>query len=432
MSQHVSAAPGCVTRALHDWRDAVVTVLAGMAAMIVMATLGLWAAGAAELPDASFPRVVTAVVVMAVGGSVELSGGAGFFAQTNAAIDALPLSVSVAGALVTAAGFLRPLRHRAVAGTPELLGRVARIALLWLVALIVVVAVAHHEFELPLGNETARTLAEPLGITPTAGFRADMALTLVFGLLWLLGVLALALLVSRKAPLPVRLVRLQEPVRPVAFAVVALLLAYVALGTVVGVVVAATHGHPADTFAVIFLALPNIAWLALGLGLGASWEGKVNSPIGLPMPRILDQVLRGSETTTLNLSSMAEHDARVWWLPVVAAVLLLAAAFVMVVRSPARMRPWQHALHLAAALALTMLMICLVTRISAHYGLSLIGIGDIAAFGGEVSLQPHLWTAIGLGALWGLVAGFLAGLVASRVHRKGEVERGQDPPVGTG
>ena len=86
------------------------------------------------------------------------------------------------------------------------------------------------------------------------------------------------------------------------------------------------------------------------------------------------------------------------------------------------MRPWQHAVHMAVALTLTVLTICLVARISAHYGLSLLGIGDLGGgLAGEVTLRPHLWTALGLAVLWGLIAGFLGSLLALRVRRRGEV-----------
>jgi hypothetical protein len=141
------------------------------------------------------------------------------------------------------------------------------------------------------------------------------------------------------------------------------------------------------------------------------------------MPHVLDEVLRGSDTATLNLSTLAEYDGRVWWLVAADAVLLLAAAFLMAARSPARMRAWQHAVHLAVALALTVLMICLVGRISAHYGLSVLGIGDLGGdLNGELLLEPKLWTAVGLAALWGLVAGFLGGLLARPVRRRGETK----------
>ncbi|MFI1938029.1 streptophobe family protein [Streptomyces purpureus] len=412
-------------RAAYDWRDALVAVVAGFLAMIVFASLGLWAAGAADLPDGSFPSVVAAVVVMAAGGSVDVTGGAGPFAGTEAELTAMPLTVTLAGALATGIAFLRPLRHRAIASTGELLARIARTTLLWLAALVGAAALARHTFGITpdLGQDPASEFfGELLEDAITVGFEADMGPTVLFGLLWILGVLAMALLVSRTAPLPARFVRYQEPVRPAAFAMLLLLLACTVVGLVIGLVVAATRGHPAETFAVILLGLPNVSWLALGLGIGASWEGKVDGPFGLPMPHILDQVLRGRENTTLDLNALTSYDQRAWWLVPIAAGLLLAAAFVMAVRSPARMRLWQHALHLGVAFALTLLVIGPVTRISARYGLSLLGIGDIEGLGGEVLLRPHPWAAAGLALLWGLVAGFLGGLLAWRVRRRGEVQ----------
>ncbi|MFI1171904.1 streptophobe family protein [Streptomyces melanogenes] len=391
--------------------------------MAVVAALGLLAAGAADLPDNAFPQVVAAVVVMAVGGSVDIKGDAGFLGDTKADLTVLPLSVTLVGALLVAAGFLRPLRHRAVASARELALWAARVAVLWLLALLGLSFLARKRFTVGLGNGAIGDIGDLLGASPKVGFETDVPLTLLFGLLWLAGLLFLALVVSRKAPLPARLLRFQESVRPAAFAMVVLLLAYVALGIVVGLVVAVVKGHTAETFAVILLGLPNLVWLAFTLGLGASWEGRVDGPFGLPMPHVLDQVLRTPDLATLNLSTLADYDGRVWWLLVVAAVLVLAAAFLMAARSPARVRAWQHALHMALALALTVLAVSLLARISAHYGLSLLGIGDLGGgLSGQVSLKPRLWTGLGFAVLWGLVAGFLGSLLARRVRRRGEVE----------
>ncbi|TQK42966.1 hypothetical protein FBY35_4413 [Streptomyces sp. SLBN-118] len=416
---------GCrsrTTRASPGWGDALVAVLAGVIALFATAALGLWAAGAADLPGNAFASVVAAVAVMAVGGTVDLSGDAGFIAETKADLNVLPLSVTLAGALVIAAGFLRPLRNRAVAGTRELVGWAARLAVLWALALIGLAVLARHTFDIPLGEGTIGDIGDLLDASPQVGFRADIPLTLVLGLVWLAGLLVLALLVSRKAPLPARLVRFQESVRPAAFAMVVLLLAYVVVGVVIGLVVAATRGHAAETFAVILLGLPNLVWLALTLGLGASWEGRVEGPFGLPMPQVLDSVLRTPENSTLNVDSLSDYDGRAWWLVVVAAVMLLGAAFVMAVRSPARMRAWQHAVHMAVGLTLTVLTICLVVPVDARYGLSLLGIGDLGGgLAGVVRLEPQLWTALGLAVVWGLVTGFLGSLLASRVHRRGEI-----------
>ncbi|WJV51569.1 streptophobe family protein [Streptomyces flavofungini] len=408
----------------HGWPHAFVAVLAALVAMAVVAALGLWAAGAGDLPDGAFPSVLAAVVVMAVGGSVGLSGGAGAFAETDAALGVLPLSVTLVGALVIAAGFLRPLRHRAVADAKELTGWAARIALLWVLSLVGLGLGARHRFTVDLGGEAAADIGDLLGASPEVGFETDVPLTVLFGLLWLAGVLAMALLVARGAPLPARLVRFQESVRPAAHAMVVLLLAYVALGLAVGLVVAATRGHAAETFAVLLLGLPNLLWLAFTLGLGASWEGRVDGPFGLPMPRVLDQVLRTPSDSKVSLRTLSDHDGRVWWLLVVAAVMVLGAAFLMAARSPARMRAWQHAVHMAVALALTVFTVCVLAGVSAHAGLSLLGIGDLGGgLTGLVKLRPHLGTAVLLAVAWGLVAGFVGGLLARPVHRRGEVGR---------
>ncbi|MFF3849158.1 streptophobe family protein [Streptomyces sp. NPDC002328] len=421
-------APSPQAVARHGWVQALAVALTGLVVMGVVAALGLWAAGAADLPDGAFPRVVAATVVTAVGGTVELSGDAGGIADTQAGLTVVPLSVSLAGALVTAAGFLWPLRHRAVAGAPELAGWAARIAVVWLLGVLALALAARQTFAVSLGDDTLTDLGEVFGVSPRVGFTTNVPLTLVVGLLWLAGVLVLALLVSRGAPLPARLLRFQESVRPAAYAMVALLLACVALGVVVALVVAATRGRPAQTLAVVLLGLPNLVWFAFTIGLGASWEGRVQGPFGLPMPRVLDEAMRGSDTATLNLSTLAERDGRVWWLVVVDAVLLLGAAFVMAARSPARIPLWRHAVRMAVALLLTVLTICLLGRVSAHYGLSLFGISDLGGAGlsGDLFLRPRLWTALGFAVLWGLVAGFLGGLPARRVRHRGE------PPGGTG
>ncbi|WP_405673462.1 streptophobe family protein [Streptomyces sp. NBC_01530] len=415
--------PSASVAARHGWVQALAAVLAALIAMGAVAALGLWAAGAGDLPDGAFPRVVAATVVTAVGGTIELSGNAGALAESAAGLTVIPLSVTLTGALVLAAAFLRPLRHRAVAGAPELAGWAARIAALWLLALLGLAFGARQTFSLSLGDGTISDLGDLFGVSPKVGFRTDVPLTLVFGLLWPAGVLVLALLVSRGAPLPGRLLRFQESVRPAAYAMVVLLLAFVALGVLIALVVAVTRGHPAETLAVILLGMPNVTWPVLTLGLGATWTGRVQGPFGLPMPHVLDEVLRTKDVSTLNLRTLAEHDGRVWWLLAVDAVLLLAAAFVMAARSPARTKAWQHALRMAVALTLTVLMICLVGRISAHYGLSVLGIGDLGGDLGDLSLKPKVWTALGFAVLWGLVTGFLGALLARQVRRRGATEQ---------
>ncbi|WFB10820.1 streptophobe family protein [Streptomyces sp. LX-29] len=418
MSQTPRSAPDGVRHsaqhALRAWWDALAAVVAALAAMFATAALGLWAAGAGDLPGGAFPRVVAAAVVSAVGGEIELTGEVGFVGGTDADLDVIPLSVSLVGALTLGALFLLPLRHRAVAGGGEILGRAGRTALLWLLGLLLVVRLARHSFRIGLGDELAEEIGEALGVTPTVGFRAAVAPTLVLGLLWLLVVLALALAVSRTAPLPSRLLPFQDTVRPAVFAVVALLLAYVAAGLVAGVIVAIVRGKPVETFAVLLLGLPNLAWMALGLGLGGAWVGRVPAPVGLPMPKPLADVLRETDggEATVNLASLAERDGRAWLLAVFAALAVLATGVLLALRSPAGTAPWRLALRLGVALAVTLLAVGLLTRVSADFGLNLLGLGDLADLGGEVTLRPASLLLLGLGALWGALAGLLGGLLA--------------------
>nr|WP_234542426.1 streptophobe family protein [Streptomyces shenzhenensis] len=285
------AAPAGRSSARHGWPAALAVVLATSVAMLVVAAAGLWAAGAADLPKGAFRPVLLATVVTAVGGTVELSGNAGELARTNAGLTVVPLSVTLVGALVAAGGFLRPLRHRAVAGAGELAGWAARIAVLWLLASTGLASGARHTFAVDVGSGVLSDLAGALDAAPRVGFTTDVPGTAGVGLLWLAGMLLLALLVSRGAPLPGRLLRFQASVRPAAYAMVALMPAYVALALVIALVTMVTRGHARETLAVILLGLPNLAWLALTLGLGATWKGRGDGPFGLPVPKVLTEVL---------------------------------------------------------------------------------------------------------------------------------------------
>ncbi|MFF4019688.1 streptophobe family protein [Streptomyces sp. NPDC001843] len=406
--------------AFHGWRQAGATTLAGLVAMWAVAALGAWAAGAARIPGGAFPRVVTAAVLTAVGGSVKLSGSAGELARTRATLTVMPLSVTVTGTLVFAAGFLRPLRHRAAVGGRELAGWAGRVGALWLLTLIGLAFIARQTFAVAPGGDLIGDIGGLFDASPKVGFSTDVPLTVVFGTLWLAGVMVLALLIAGGAPLPARLVRLRQSVRPAAYTMAALLLGFVAVGVVVALVMAATRGHDAHRDAVVLLGLPNLVWPAFTIGLGATWRGRLDGPSGLPMPHLLDEVLRGPDVSPLNLGTLADHDGRVWWLVVVDAVLLLAAGFLMAARSPVRVPEWRHGLRMALSLALTVLMICLVGRVSVHYGLYLVGLGDVGgSLSGQLLLRPDVWPAVGIAALWGWVAGVVGARLARTMRRRG-------------
>jgi hypothetical protein len=345
----------------------------------------------------------------------------------------MPLSVTLVGAVVVAAGFLRPLRQYAVTGARAVAGWAARIAVLWLAALTGLAFAARQTFTIDLGNGLLGDIGELFGAEPRIGFAAQVPQSLGFGLLWLAGVLATAVLVTRGAVLPTRYAVV---VRPAAYAMSVLLLACVVVGLVVALVTAGMRGRPAEIFALILLGLPNLAWPAFTIGLGATWHGRVEGPFGLPVPQLLEQMVRTPDVSTLNLGTLAEQDGRVWWLVFADAVLLLSAAFAVAARAPAGVPLWRQAVRMAVALVLTVLMICLTGRITAHYGLSLPGVGDVGGgLSGEVLLRPRLWSALGLAAGWGLATGLLGALPARRLHHRpvpAEPPEPPQPPVSPG
>ena len=83
MQQSTTGAAG-PPGAVRGWLDALAVVLAGLVAMAAVAALGLWLAGADDLPEGGFPPVLAATLALAVGGSVQLDGGAGSFAAVDA------------------------------------------------------------------------------------------------------------------------------------------------------------------------------------------------------------------------------------------------------------------------------------------------------------------------------------------------------------
>lgn len=133
--------------------------MAGFVVMAAVAAAGLACAGAADLPGGAFPRVVAAVVVLAAGGSVEVTGAAGFLADAHASLSVLPLSVSLAGALVVGSLFLRPLHNRAVTRPGELAARTVPLVLLWLLALTGTAFLARQTFGISGGDSSSPTSA---------------------------------------------------------------------------------------------------------------------------------------------------------------------------------------------------------------------------------------------------------------------------------
>lgn len=433
------------------WGDAVLTAIASvswaMVAMAGTAALGLHLLGA-DSAGALGP-MTAAVVVLGAGGSVSPSGDVSAFglhgAEAHAALSVTPLGVGLAGALFLSFFFLRSLRGAgAVLPGAELAVRAGAVVVMF-VAVLGGLAWAGHDVVtidgaslgpdgvpgadgdapggaggvgdlLPdgLGGLLPDRLADLARAQAHVGYTVDTVKSLAGGACWVLGVLAIAVLASRRAPLPSRLAWLRRTVRPAASALVSVLLVAVVAGCAAAAYAAAGDEHPERIAGAALLGAPNGTWLGVPLGLFVPWDGQATGELAGLLPDPLDELLRMSADEPVTVGRLAELDHRVWLLAVAAAVMMLYAGVLAATRTDrgeatAARFAGRCALHLAGVTAAALPLLVWLTQVSADGSLSVLGFD---AFGAGIELHGHPGTAAVLGAVWGAGAGGVGALVA--------------------
>ncbi|MGW8380567.1 streptophobe family protein [Streptomyces sp. ODS28] len=434
-------------------RDGALDILLSALAAVGWSFLGM--AGTAALglhllgADAagSLAPLTAAAVAMAVGGKVVPDGNVEIFglkgAEAKAAVDIVPLGVSLVGALLLAYVFLRSLR--ATHGVPSgarIAARGGTVVLLFTALLGGLSWAGHSTVTIDggsLGLDKARgsaqdALEQRFGDTIgdigggllgrvdkfadaklAVGFRVETAPTLLAAVLFALITLLAALAVSRRTALPAGRLgdAVQRLVRPAVSALVAMLLTAVLAALAAAVYGALAGGDPKRVAGAALLGAPNGAWLAVPLGLFVTWHGQVTGQLTGLLPDPLGELLGGGGDKTLTMSRLAQQDSRLWLLSAAVAVMLLAAGLLTGARTPVRgASPFRFAgrcalwLGLATGLALPMLVAG--TGVSANAGLSVLGFD---AVGAGVKLHGSTGGALLLGVVWGAAAGLLGGLL---------------------
>ncbi|WP_405532015.1 streptophobe family protein [Streptomyces avidinii] len=410
------------------WGDVLLSAVAAVGwSLIVMAAvagLGLHLLGA-DAAGGSLGAMTAAAVVLAVGGTVTPSGDVSVLgavgAEAETSLDVMPLGVSLAGALVLAHLFLRSLR--AGAGHGETAARVAALAALF-VATAGGLAWAGHDVvtldgtaalpktpakvEIPGIGDIGGLLPDRIGdlieTRTRVGFSVELGPTLLGSGLWVLAVLAVALLVSRRGP--DALARL----RPAASAVVAMLLVAVAAGWAAAVWAALGDDHPRRVLGGALLGAPNGSALGVLLGLFVPLSGGVTGAPARLLPDPLDELLADSAREPVTVARLAEYDERVWLLVAGVTLLLLYAGVLAAVRTPGRGIPGCAA-RLSAVTAVTAAVLVGLTGFSANASLAVLGVDAVDA---GVELRGSLPLALVLGALWGAAAGAAGAALAPR------------------
>ena len=245
-------------------------------------------------------------------------------------------------------------------------------------------------------------------------FHVATGRTLAGGLLWVLVVLLLALLTSRRTPLPPALEGLHRVVRPAASALRGVLLLAVVAGCAAAGFAAATADEPGRIAGAALLGAPNGVWLAVPLGLFVPWQGTANGELAQVLPDPLDRLLSTGVEQPVTPARLAEYDQRVWLLAAAAALLMLAAGALAAARTPlwgaTRARyATLCAARLGLATAVVFPLLVWVTGVSVNAGLTVFGFD---AVGAGLELSGSLPLAFVLGAAWGAAAGGLGALLA--------------------
>ncbi|MGV9941006.1 streptophobe family protein [Streptomyces sp. NPDC003401] len=441
------------------WPDVLLSAIAAVSwasiGMAGTAALGLHLLGA----DAagSLGPMTAAVVALGAGGSVTPSGDVSTFgltgAEANTAVEITPLGVGLVGAVLLSWFFLRSLRAAgAVVAPGELLARAGTVVALF-VAVLGGLAWAGHDVvtldggalgpaDLPGGGSGVEVpglgdLGDVGGLLPdrlgdlvdaraAVGFTVDASATLLGGLLWSAAVLLIALLASRRTPLPPGWDAVHRVVRPAVSALVTVLLVAVAAGFAAAAYAAIGDDHPKRIAGAALLGAPNGVWLGVGVGLFVPWDGRATGVLTRVLPDPLDDLLGSGAEGPVTLGRLAELDGRVWLLGVAAAVTALLAGVLTAVRSPvgragaasgsgavrgaagAGFTVW-CAVRLGVVTASALPLLARLTDVSVDASLSVLGFD---AFGAGLELHGHLGAAVLLGGAWGAGAGAAGALLA--------------------
>ncbi|MFD3512450.1 streptophobe family protein [Streptomyces sp. NPDC058657] len=416
--------------------------LAGMAGV---SALGLHLLGA----DAagSLPALTAAVIVLAVGGSVTPTGNVSAFgvegAAARTAVDIAPLGVGLVGALLLSFFFLRSLRGAGpVIQGSELAVRAGSVVALFVVTLGGLAWAGHDVITIDgaklglggiPGNDLPGGIADRLpdslgdigGLLPdrlsdladakaTVGFGVNTGDSLIGGALWVAGVLLIALLASRRTPLPCAWDAVHRVLRPAASALAAVFLVAVLAGVAAAGYAAVGDDHPGRVLGAALLGAPNGVWLAVPLGLFVPWDGHATGQLAQVLPAPLDELLSGGGDRPLSVARLAELDGRVWLLAVAAVLMMLCAGVLAASRTPrddlsVAGYAGQAAVALGAVAGVGLPLLVWLTGVSADASLSVLGFD---AFGAGISLRGNVAMALLLGVAWGVTAGALGAVLA--------------------
>ena len=405
-----------------DWRGAVKAAGFSVLAMLALALVGVLLLAAGELGFREVVALTAGAVCTAVGGDVfvetsadlfgggedefyegsyEPFGGEEFFGSGavsgSGSLGLLPLTLTLTGLALLAWLFVRSLRARGVHRGRDLLLQGARTALVFTVLFLPLALLTRYRID---------EFDEEFGGIGRVG--VSVWSTLTGALLFAVATLGLVWLFSRQTRdgLPGRLAAVRaQAVAPLLGALT--VFAAGLLGVLAFLIYSLVqYDERVAQLGVLVLgagngALASVLWSA-GVPLGTD-AGVAGLGIG--------EMTGGGALDGIDLFTFTDESAWVWLAPVVLLLVLLAVATVLTVRQNSVEDARREGFRFAGALAVVAFAAALLLRISTGFS------GGVAYFGGSGSASATfnpVIAAITLG-VWGLVAGLLGPVLATRI-----------------
>jgi len=375
-----------------DWAGAFLAVLACLGSALVLILVGLLLLDVQSLGVGAFFAEVAAYLALTVGGAARgVIGGTRVLGGSEAHVSMLPLTATIVGFTLLAVLTARRLRARG-ADAAEIVMHAVRVVLALSAVMLLVSLLGHHKV-------TRNSVDGGSGVDFTID--VDIVQTLFVGALLTALAVMVMVIVCFPQVLPQQVRRVREAVTGPVLGMVTLALLANALALICFLLAILTHndndptylwqhlgfGDRADGASAVLLALPNLAFGLLLLGMGdplyASSHGSTRSD-------------------SATLSTLTDHNGAWWLLPLVVIVLFVLAAAVTALHAPTPEEGRRNGYRLPLVSAVLLFLAALFSRLS------------ISAGEDGYTVHSGYVLAFVLGGLWGGVAGVAVPQLLSR------------------
>jgi hypothetical protein len=398
-------------------RNLVDALLAGVAlgAMAAISLIGMLLITEGGVGFRETIALILAGVCLAVGGDAYLEAGADSFGSTSTSFGVLPLTITLEGQGLLGWLYAKQLRTHPPANATEALLQGVRTTLVFTACFLPLSLLTRYQTD----------DVNPLGLNGRLGVGV---ISTVFGaVLFAVAALGLTWLLSRSTVLPGRVGLVRDKARAPLLGAVAVFAVGLLASLVALIYALVEEGDQMVTLGVALIGAGNGALFSVlaSAGVPLNVEGNANSSLLSEFTPV------GSQR--IDLFTFTDQSAWFWLAPVLLLAAMVVVAAALAVRQNTIEDARREGVRFAGALALVAFLATLLLRIAVEGE----GSGDefSASADGSVMFNP-LVAAVVL-AVWGVITGLLAPVVATKlpsgfvvaVRQRFGAATGPTPPV---